>query len=173
MFDGAVRRCEIPADGVVNTIPSSVMKWLLGEALLIDCVLKRGMARQRALKLAQAALPGAQLNGSRDRLEVRWLAPRDHLIADVRHPGERQDNITCHIALLWLWRTRRGRGRSGRRGHWKRAITSATSFLHLRCGRHDEIATTRGTGSAVRSPARQNTFRYPEASQTFAVPAST
>ena len=71
------------------------------DQLLIDCINKRGIARQRALKLAHAALPGAQLNGSRDRLEVRWLAPRPHLIGDVRSPGERQDNITVHISLLW------------------------------------------------------------------------
>ena len=69
--------------------------------LLTDCILERGIARQRALKTAHAASPGAVVNGSRDLVDVRWQSPRDHLIADVRHPGEAQSNITVHIALLW------------------------------------------------------------------------
>jgi len=70
------------------------------DRLLIDCIRKRGIARQRALKLAHAALPGAQLSATRDCLDIRWLAPRQPWLANPRTPGESQDNITVHIALL-------------------------------------------------------------------------
>jgi hypothetical protein len=59
------------------------------------------LARQRALAHAQAALPGVQLGGSRDVFEVRFLAPRGHLISDIREPGEKQDAVVCHFALVW------------------------------------------------------------------------
>jgi hypothetical protein len=54
-----------------------------------------------ALQRLAATLKGAVVSGSRDLIEVRWLAPRKHLIVDVQHPGELQDSICVHIALMW------------------------------------------------------------------------
>jgi hypothetical protein len=71
------------------------------DRLLADCIRRRGLSRQRALIALRTALPGAVVTGTKDCIEVRWLAPREHLIVDTEHPGELQSGICCHIALLW------------------------------------------------------------------------
>jgi hypothetical protein len=71
------------------------------DPLLAACIRRRGLSRQRAVAALRAALPGAVVSGSRDCIEVRWLAPRRHLIIDTEHPGELQDGVCVHIALLW------------------------------------------------------------------------
>jgi hypothetical protein len=71
------------------------------DRLLADCIQRRGLSRQRALAALRAALPGAVVTGTKDCIEVRWLAPRSHLIIDTEHPGELQDGVCVHIALLW------------------------------------------------------------------------
>jgi hypothetical protein len=77
----------------------------LPASFITDCVAKRGVARQRALRLAERKLTGAVINGSVDLLDIRWLAPHDHLIAQPTHPNEYQSNITTHICLIWPDRT--------------------------------------------------------------------
>ena len=71
------------------------------DAVITDCIMRRGVARQRALARARAALPGAQLGGSRDVFEARWIVGRDHLIADAREPSELQDCVVVHVAMCW------------------------------------------------------------------------
>jgi hypothetical protein len=74
----------------------------LPDSVVLDCIDRRGLARQQALRRARALLDGAVINGSRDMVEIRWLAAHDDpWIQDVREPGERQANITCHVALCW------------------------------------------------------------------------
>jgi hypothetical protein len=69
--------------------------------LITDTINKRGVARQRALKLAQTRLKYAAIVGGRDLVDIRWLRPHQHIITSVRAPGERQDCIVVHIALIW------------------------------------------------------------------------
>jgi hypothetical protein len=71
------------------------------DRLLAACIKRRGLSRQRALTALRSALPGAVVTGRRDCIEVRWLAPREHLIVDTDDPGELQSGICVHIALLW------------------------------------------------------------------------
>lgn len=66
---------------------------------LIVCA--AGIARQRALRNAEGQLRGAVINGERDLLDIRWLAPHDHLIAQPMHADEYQSNIATHICLIW------------------------------------------------------------------------
>jgi hypothetical protein len=73
----------------------------LHDRLLAACIKRRGLPRQRALLALRAALPAAAVTGSRDCIEVRWLNTRDHLIVDTDDPGELQDGICCHVALLY------------------------------------------------------------------------
>jgi hypothetical protein len=68
---------------------------------VLDCLRCRGIARRRALHDAELQLRGAIINGERDLLDIRWLAPHDHLIAQPQHPDEYQSNITTHICLIW------------------------------------------------------------------------
>ena len=63
---------------------------------VIDCISRRGLARQRALRLAESKLTGAVIRGERDLLDIRYLMAHQHLIANPIHPGEKQDNITVH-----------------------------------------------------------------------------
>jgi hypothetical protein len=71
------------------------------QPFVLDCLRCRGIARQRALHNAELQLRGAIINGERDLLDIRWLAPHDHLIAQPQHPDEYQSNITTHICLIW------------------------------------------------------------------------
>jgi hypothetical protein len=71
------------------------------DRLLAAPIKRRGLSRQRSLTALQAALPGATVIGSRDCIEVRWLNVRSHLIVDTDDPGELQDAVCCHVALLW------------------------------------------------------------------------
>ena len=66
-----------------------------------DCIRRRGVARQRALREVRDRCPGAVVVGQRDSLELRWLSPHRHVLAEPRRPGERQDCIVGHVALLW------------------------------------------------------------------------
>ena len=68
---------------------------------VLDCLRCRGIARQRALGNAEVRLRGAIINGERDLLDIRYLTPHDHLIAQPMHPDEYQSNITTHICLKW------------------------------------------------------------------------
>jgi hypothetical protein len=71
------------------------------DRLLAACIKRRGLSRQRALLGLRTALPGAVVTGRRDCIEVRWLNCREHLIVDTENPGELQDGVCVHIALLY------------------------------------------------------------------------
>jgi hypothetical protein len=71
------------------------------QPFVLDCLRCRGIARRRALHNAELQLRGAIINGERDLLDIRWLAPHDHLIAQPQHRDEYQSNITTHICLIW------------------------------------------------------------------------
>jgi hypothetical protein len=70
------------------------------DPLLAACIRRRGLPRQRALTALRMTLRDAVISGSKDCVEVRWLAPREHLIVDTEHPGECQDSVCVHVALL-------------------------------------------------------------------------
>lgn len=99
---------------------------------VLECLRSRGVARQRALRLARAKLPGAVINNSIDLLDIRWLAPHDHLIAQPQCPEEYQSNITTHIGLYGL--TVQALLQFGAAGYSKRARMRSDIFCNSRKG---------------------------------------
>ena len=78
-----------------------VARYLAGCEPLNAYLRRRGVARQKALKVLRAALPGAVVIGKKDFIEIRWLAPCEHVIAAARHPRDLQDCIICNVLLAW------------------------------------------------------------------------
>jgi hypothetical protein len=70
---------------------------LLGEA-----VRRRGMARQRVLKVVKEKFAGATVRAERDVVELHWLVPSTHLIQDIQDQGESQDCVVHYRTVIRL-----------------------------------------------------------------------
>jgi hypothetical protein len=86
---------------------SSKIKVALGDeaalqSLVTQCCNRRGMARQRILADARRSFPGARIKiAHKDILEVSWHAPSPPVIADPKHPGEKQGCILVCYCVAW------------------------------------------------------------------------
>ena len=78
------------------------LKGCVPSALIVDCIKRRGLARQRALqRLATTFGSAATVRGEKDAIEIRWLNSRDRLLLDPRDPGEDQPCTCVHFAVVW------------------------------------------------------------------------
>jgi hypothetical protein len=86
---------------------SSKIKVALGDeaalqSLVTQCCNRRGMARQRIVADTRRNFPGARIKiAHKDILEVSWHAPSPPVIADPKHPGEKQGCILVCYCVAW------------------------------------------------------------------------
>jgi hypothetical protein len=81
-------------------IKAALQDEVLLRQLVEDCCRRRGVARQNVLKAARRNFADATIRiGFMNVLEVTWLAPSRHVIADPKDHGQRQDcTLVCYIA---------------------------------------------------------------------------